>query len=246
MTIKTDDPLFPAVQNYIAKGQWNDDKAQTQVTSGGDVDNMVVDDTIKLEESKLIFIESLFKEEKDNEKVAQIILEGILRDVDILYKDTLDRFLDFVIFKVKTGVYYIPNLAYPTKKIADAEFEDRIIQLINFHLYPDIIFRLLKYFTRNVKDPDSNLYLANLITSEDIIKAIFNTFLMFKKDIFETDQSKRYINVKRIQQFPHTSDSRSSSPLDAACRFKYILEFIALKQSVEQVYTLDDLSLSRR
>ena len=202
-------------------------------------------DNFLLAESKYLYIESLFREEKDDKKVAGIILEGTLNDNDILRKDALDRFIDFVIFKVKTGAYYIENLAYPTKRIADEEFEYRIIQLINVHLYPEIVFRLLKIFTRNRKDPDSNLYIANLIKSEEIIETIFNTFLLFKKDIFENDKTKRSMNVKRIQQLPLTSDTKDSSPLDAACKLKYILEFIALKKEVEHIYTLDDISLSR-
>ena len=51
--------------------------------------------------------------------------------------------------------------------------------------------------------------------------------------------------MKRIQQFPFTVDSRASSPLDAVCRFKYILEFIAIKQNVEHIYTPDKIKLSK-
>ena len=156
----------------------------------------------------------------------------------------MDRFLDYIIAKVKTGSYYIPSLAYPTRRMSDKDLENKIIELINVHLNPEIIFPLLKYFARNVKDSDRNLYLAFLINSENIIKSIYDTFLLFKKDVFLTDPEKRVLNVKRIQQFPPTVDSGTSSPLDAICRFKYILEFIALKQKVEHIYKAEDIKLA--
>lgn len=196
------------------------------------------------EESQFVKIESLIKEEK-NEKIAELLLKGRDRDNDIQKKDYLDRFLDFVIFKLKTGNFHDINHAYPTKRIADNELEGKLIQLINYHLYPDIVTKILKCFTKNVNNSDTNLYLANLIKSDGIIKEIYNTFQLFKKDIFETDRMKRSQNVKNIQQFDLEADVQFSSPLDAACRFKYILEFIALNQNVMHIYTLNDISLSK-
>ena len=143
-----------------------------------------------------------------------------------------------------TGKAYILSAAYPTKRMEDEELEKKIVELINVHLYPDIVFKILKYLARNVHDADSNLYLAFLITSDEVIKSIYDTFSLFKKDIFEADRNKRTLNVKRIQQFPPATDHRFSSPLDAAARFKYVLEFIAMKQNVEHIYKKSDLSLT--
>lgn len=197
-----------------------------------------------LDISEIYIIDGMLREEKDLEEIAQKIFEGTFRAVDILKKDSIERFLDYVILKVRTGNYFIPNLAFPTKRIADPVLEKKIIKLINEHLYPDIIIRILKYFARNVHDSDTNLYLAYLIKSDDIIGAVFNTFKMFKKDIFEPDRKKKTLNVKRMQQFSPRTDEAISSPLDAACRFKYILEFIAFIQNVEHIYTIDMISLS--
>ncbi|MDY6967773.1 MAG: hypothetical protein SVR08_03825 [Spirochaetota bacterium] len=201
-------------------------------------------DVGELQRSSLLDIQALFKEEQDIENIANKILEGTYLDIDILRKDTLDRFLDFVIFMVKTGNTYVINQAYPTKRMADLELEEKIIQLINIHLYPDIILRILKYFTRNIYDSDTNLYLANLIQSDELINAILDTFQLFKKDILINDRDSRTLNVKRIQQFSLRADNIVSSPLDAACRLKYILEFIALKQNVNHLFTNDDITLS--
>lgn len=197
------------------------------------------------EKREVLAIETMLKEEKNLEKIAEKIIEGTFLAVDILKKDSIEKFLDFVLLKVKTGIHYIPSLAYPAKRIADSEMEEKIIELINVHLFPDIILPILKYFTRNVHNSDTNLHLAYLVTSEEIITSIYNTFLTFKKDIFEPDRRKKTLNVKRIQQFSPRSDDRFSSPLDAACRFKYILEFIALKQNVEHIYTPEMIMLSK-
>ena len=202
-------------------------------------------ESVELDKTDFLMIEKLIKEEKKLENVAELILEGSYQSVDIFKKDSIDRFLDYIITKVKTGSYYIPSLAFPTRRMNDKELEDKIIQLINVHLNPEIIFPLLKYFARNIKDSDKNLYLACLITSDEIINSIYETFLLFKKDIFSTDPEKRSLNVKRIQQFPFTVDSNASSPLDAVCRFKYILEFIAIIQKVEHIYTPDQIKLSK-
>ena len=61
---------------------------------------------------------------------------------------------------------------------------------------------------------------------------------------FEPDRNRRCLNVKRIQQFSPRSDDRLSSPLDAAARLKYVLEFILLKKNVSAVYTPEDLRLA--
>jgi hypothetical protein len=202
-------------------------------------------ESVQLGKADFLKIEKLIREEKNIEDVAELILEGSYKSVDIFRKDSIDRFLDFIVAKVKTGSYYIPSLAFPTRRMSDKDLEDKIIKLINIHLNPEIIFPLLKYFARNIKDSDKNLYLAYLITSDEIINSIYETFLLFKKDIFSPDPEKRALNVKRIQQFPPTVDTGASSPLDAICRFKYILEFIALKQNVEHIYTPDKIKLSK-
>jgi hypothetical protein len=201
---------------------------------------------IELDKADILKIEKLIREEKNLEGVAELILEGSYQSVDIFKKDSIDRFLDFIIAKVRTGSYYIPSLAFPTRRMSDQELEDKIIKLINVHLNPEIIFPILKYFARNIKDSDKNLYLAYLITSDNIISSIYETFLLFKKDIFSPDPEKRVLNVKRIQQFPPTVDTSASSPLDAVCRFKYILEFIAIKQKVEHIYTPEKIKLSNQ
>ena len=193
---------------------------------------------------KSINIYSMLKENAKLEDVANEILSDTFGEYDIFRKDIIDKFLDFVIMKVRTGKAYILNAAYPTKRMEDEELEKKIVELINVHLYPDIIFKILKYLARNVHDADSNLYLAYLITSDEIIKSIYDTFLLFKKDILEPDREKRTLNVKRIQQFPPATEHRFSSPLDATARFKYVLEFIALKQNVEHIYKNYELSLA--
>ena len=194
--------------------------------------------------NEMIEIEAMLREEKDLEEIAEKIIEGTFLAIDIQKKDSIEKFLDFVLLKIRTGIHYIPSLAYPSKRIADPELEEKIIELINVHLFPDIIIRLLKYFVRNIHDSDTNLYLAYLITSDEIITSIYNTFLTFKKDVFEPDRQKKTLNVKRMQQFSPRSDDRFSSPLDTACRFKYILEFIALVRNVDHIYTKEMISLS--
>jgi len=201
-------------------------------------------DSIVLERAEQLKIDAMIREEKDLQEVADVILEGTYKDIDIQKKDTLDHFLDYVISKVRTGSYYIPSLAFPTRRMSDMELEDKVIKLINIYLYPEIVLPILKYFARNVKDSDKNLYLAYLINSDGIIKSIYDTYVLFKKDIFITDRDKRTLNVKRIQQFPPTTENQLSSPLDAAGRFKYILEFIALKQKVDHIYTAEQIKLS--
>ncbi|MBN2041901.1 MAG: hypothetical protein JW864_17835 [Spirochaetes bacterium] len=201
-------------------------------------------DSIVLERAEQLKIDSMIRDEKDLQMIADVIIEGTYKDTDIQRKDTLDHFLDYVMSKVRTGSYYIPSLAYPTRRMADKELEDKVIKLINIHLYPEIVLPILKFFARNVKDSDKNLFLAYLINSDEIIKSIFDTFVLFKKDIFNPDKDKRTLNVKRIQQFPPTTENQLSSPLDAASRFKYILEFIALKQNVEHIYTPEQTKLS--
>ncbi len=238
--LKIDEGIDPEKVDSIEPESMEED-----VDSDGFIDPEKTAGTDELESSDVIAIETILREEKDLEKIADNIIEGTLQNVDILRKDTIERFLDFVILKVRTGVFYIPNLAFPTKRITDKEFEEKVVKLINNHLFPDIVLPILKYFARNIHDSDTNLYLAYLITSDEIINSIFNTFQLFKKDIFEPDKSKRTLNVKRVQQFSTRADDRFSSPLDAACRFKYILEFIAFKQNVEHIYNEEMISLAR-
>jgi hypothetical protein len=104
---------------------------------------------------------------------------------------------------------------------------------------------LLKFFMRNVHDSDTNLYIANLIYSEKIIRSIYDTYELFRKDIFKTDMDERALNVKRIQQYSPRSDNKLSSPLDAAARLKYILEFFLLKYDISHVYTREDIRFAR-
>jgi len=189
-------------------------------------------------------IEYLLRVDDDLEKISNIIMEGTYKDHDLMRKDSLDRFLDHVFFMIKTGYYYIINLAYPTKRMLNKQIEEKIIKLINIYLYPEIVYKLLKHFASNIHNSDTNLYLAYLIVSDEIIMSLYNTFLLFKKDIFEPDPDKRCINVKKIQQFSPRSDNKFSSPLDSACRFKYILEYIALKLNVEHLYSISDISLT--
>ncbi len=193
---------------------------------------------------KSLNLESLLREDKDPGLIAQDILEGEFSELDIHRKDYLDRFLDFIYFKVSTGIPYIIHDAYPSKRMHDKELESKIRELLNDHLYPDILFPLLKHFSRNMHNSDTNLYLANLVEADEIINTIYDTFVMFRNDSWILDPEKRTLNVKRIQQYLARSENQHSSPLDAACRFKYILEFIAIKQKVDHIYTMDQLKLS--
>ncbi len=196
-----------------------------------------------LEESRSINIANLLKE-RDLETIASVLLEDTFRDTDIMRKDSLDRFLDYAAFKAKTGIPHIPSLAYPSMRMIDTELEKKTIELVNEHLYPEIVLRILKYFTRNIHDTDANLHVAWLIRSDAIIRSIYETYSRFRRDIFETDPDKRSINVKRIMQASPRTDNSVASPLDAACRLKYVLEFIALKQNTEHIFTREDLPLS--
>ncbi len=193
--------------------------------------------------SVIIDYETLLKEH-DIEQVAEHILEASYGESDYMKKDTIDRFLDFAFFKAMTGYWDSPSDAFPCRRMSDRELESRIVEIINVHLYPEIVLKLLKFFTRNLHDPDSNLFIANMIQSREIIKAVYDTFVLFRKDVFEPDRNRRCLNVKRIQQFSPRSDDRLSSPLDAAARFKYVLEFILLKINVSAVYTPEDLRLA--
>ncbi len=177
------------------------------------------------------------------EMVSMKLLESTYGDIDFMKRDMVDKFLDFIYFKVQTGYYDIINMAYPTRRMNDKKIEEIVIEMINEHLYPEIILRLLKFFSRNIYDSDSNLYVANLIHSELIIQGIFETFKLFKKDIFIADMGQRSLNVKRVQQFSPRSDDVLSSPLDATCRLKYILAFFAFKFNVDHIYTEEDILL---
>lgn len=198
----------------------------------------------ELYKSQIVNFDDLLKND-DLAEVAGLLTEGALDMADFMRKDIIDRFLDFAFFKVQTGNVDLPSLAYPTKRMLDTVLEKKVIELINEHLYPEIIFRLLKFFTRNIHDADTNLYIANLIYSENIIKSIYDTYALFKKDIFNTDRDRRTLNVKRMQQYSPRSDNRMSSPLDAAARLKYILEFFLVKYRLTHLYTREDLLMSR-
>ncbi len=195
-------------------------------------------------ETQLIDFELLLKTD-DLESVAARIIESSYEEVDFMRMDTLDRLLDFIYFKVQTGYMYIPHMAYATKRMMDRELESKVIDLLNIHLYPEIVLKLLRFFTRNINNSDSNLFFACLIKSEEIVRSIYDTFLLFKKDIFITDPNKRVLNVKRIQQFSSKSEIKLSSPLDACARLKYILEFFIINQNVNSIYSREDLLLSR-
>jgi hypothetical protein len=189
-------------------------------------------------------IENILRSSIPLEDAADRILDTVLMENDIITKkDALDRFLDYVHFKARTGHDHIINLAYPTKRIDDAEIEGKIIKLVNIHLVPGIIFPLLKYFTRNVQNSDTNLYVAHILEKDEVIIPLYETYLMFKKDIFNPSRTARTKNVKSLQQHTASVDDRTASPLDAACRLKYILEYIALKQDVSHLFTKDDLQL---
>jgi hypothetical protein len=198
---------------------------------------------IILQESRFIDFEFLLKSE-NLDVVAEIILEGTYGEMDFMKKDIIDRFLDFIYFKTQTGYADIPHMVYPIKRMIDSELEKKIIVLINEYLYPEIVLHLIKFFSRNVHNPDSNLCLASFITSDEIVRSVFETFKLFKKDIFIADPDRRSLNVKRIQQFSPRSDNKLSSPLDQTAIYKYILEFIAIKKRVDHIYTREDLMLS--
>ncbi|HRZ28544.1 MAG TPA: hypothetical protein P5295_17170 [Spirochaetota bacterium] len=198
---------------------------------------------IILQESRFIDFEFLLKSE-NLDVVAEIILEGTYGEMDFMKKDIIDRFLDFIYFKTQTGFADIPHMVYPIKRMMDSELEKKITVLINEYLYPEIVLHLLKFFSRNIHNPDSNLCIANFITSDEIIRSVFETYRLFKKDVFIADPDRRALNVKRIQQFSPRSDNKLSSPLDQAAIYKYILEYLAIKNRVGHIYTPEDLLLS--
>jgi hypothetical protein len=203
-------------------------------------------DQFDSEESRraIINMHSLIKGDMPASRKASLILESAMNEINILQKDALDRFVEYAFFKAKTGYPYIINMAYPTKRIAEKDIEKNIIELLNIHLMPDIIFRILKFFARNARNSDTNLYLAQLIESEDMIRSIYDTFVLFRSDIAKLTADERAVNVKQIQQYISVSEDRFSSPLDAACRMKYILEFLAIKQNVAHIYTRKDLMMA--
>lgn len=193
-----------------------------------------------------VSIENILKSDMALEEAADRILDTVLMENDIVTKkDALDRFIDYVYFKSRTGHDHIVNLAYPSKRIADESIEKKASLLINVHLVPMIIFSLLKFFTRNVQSSDTNLYVAQLLESDEVIQPIYNTFVMFRNDIREKDPSARTKNVKQLQQYVSSAEDRFSSPLDAACRLKYILEYLAITRNVSHLYSLEDIRLSK-
>ncbi len=196
------------------------------------------------EKSQLINFEKIIKNER-LEDVAEKLVESTFAEQHFMRKDAIDRLLDFTFFRIQTGSFHVIHMAYPTKRMHDKELEAKIISLINEHLYPEIILRVLKFFSRNIHDSDTNLYIANLIESESIIRSVYETFKLFQKDIFIYSAEKKSLNVKMIQQFSPQSDVNLSLPLDACARFKYILEFFSIKQKVNHIYTPEDIIMFR-
>ncbi|MCL1833669.1 MAG: hypothetical protein FWG49_04120 [Leptospirales bacterium] len=201
-------------------------------------------ENIDPEKSQLINFEKIIKSE-NLEDVAEKLIESTFVEHHFMRKDAIDRLLDFTFSKVQTGSFYVIHMAYPTKRMYDKELEEKIIKLINEYLYPEIVLRVLKFFSRNIHNSDTNLYIANLIESESIIRSVYDTFKLFQKDIFIYNAEKKTLNVKMIQQLSAQSDIALSLPLDACTRFKYILEFFAVKQNMSHIYTQDDLLLAR-
>lgn len=199
-------------------------------------------ESVNPEKSQLINFEKIIKTEK-LEDVAEKLVESTFVEQHFMRKDAIDRLLDFTFFKIQTGSFHVIHMAYPTKRMHDKELEARIRSLINEHLYPEIVLRILKFFARNIHDSDTNLYIANLVESESIIRSVYDTFKLFQKDIFVYNPDKKSLNVKMIQQFSPQSDVSLSLPLDACARFKYILEYFYIKQKVSHIYTLDDIAM---
>lgn len=199
-------------------------------------------ESIDPNKSQLINFEKILRTEK-LELVAEKLVESTFVEQHFMRKDAIDRLLDFAYFKVQTGAYHVIHMAYPTKRMHDSEMESKIKTLINELLYPEIVLRVLKYFTRNIHESDTNLYIANLVESEEIIQSCYETFNLFKKDIFIYNTDQKSLNVKMIQQFSPQSDYRLSLPLDACARLKYVLEFFYIKQNVKHIYSLDDIKM---
>ncbi len=199
-------------------------------------------ENIVLTDLELIDFQSFLKS-GPLENIAEKILDSLYGDTDMMRRDLLDKFLEYIYKRCMTGYVDIPSMAYPTKRMMDKDLEIRVKSLINEHLYPDIVLRILKFFLRNVHEADSNLYLANLIESDEIITSILDTYRLLKKDIFKPDEDERTLNVKRIQQFFKHSENKLSSPLDACARLKYILEFFAIKKNVSHLYKSEDILL---
>ena len=177
-------------------------------------------------------------------EAAAIILESNPEEFDFKRRDLLDRFMDFVYFKAQTGYWEDFNDAYPTKRMNDKILEKKIIEILNEHLYPNIVFKILKFMTRNIYEPDTNLFIANLIYSKDIIRSIYETYILFKKDVYTNDKETRFLNVMKIQQFLVQPNKDLSSPLEAAARLKYVLEFLSLKNNLDDIFKKEDLLLS--
>ena len=192
--------------------------------------------------SQLINFDKIIKNEK-LEDVAEKLIESTFAEQHFMRKDAIDRLIDFTFFKVQTGSFHVLHMAYPTKRMHDLELESKIIRLFNELLYPEIVLRILKFFARNIHDSDSNLYIANLVESEAIIRSVYETFRLFQKDIFIYEPEKKSLNVKRIQQFSPQSDYNLSLPLDACARLKYILEFFQIRQDVSHIYKTDDIRM---
>lgn len=196
------------------------------------------------DQNSILDFDDLLKTKLSNQDIANVILNKSYDDEEIITRrDTLDRFLDFIYFKVKTGEPHIINLAYPSQRMADKDLENKIIDILNYRLMPDIIIKILRYFTINLKNSQTNLFLAYLIVDAGLIKPIYESFKTFKKDVFLDTVEARCRSVKNLQQHTQRTDPVFSNPLDSACRFKYILEYILLKQNIKNLYSADDLVL---
>jgi len=199
-------------------------------------------ESIDPNKSQLINFEKIILNEK-LELVAEKLVESTFVEQHFMRKDAIDRFLDFTYFKVQTGAHHIIHMAYPTKRMHNKELEAKIKLLINELLYPEIVLRVLKYFTRNIQEADTNLHIANLVDSEEIIQSVYETFNLFKKDIFVYNPEQKSLNVKMIQQFSPQSDYKLSLPLDACAKLKYVLEFFYIKHNIKHLYTMDDIRM---
>ena len=175
---------------------------------------------------------------------AAIILESSDEKINFMHKDIFDRFIEFIYFKAQTGYWEEFNDAYPTKRMNDKILEKKIAEMLNEHLYPNIVPRILKFMTRNLYEPDTNLFIANLIYSKDIIRSIYETYLLFKKDVYSNNKETRYLNILKIQQFAVQHNNDLSSPLDAATKLKYVLEFLSLKNDLDDIFKKEDILLS--
>ena len=99
-------------------------------------------DSINPEKSQLINFERIIKNER-LEDVAEKLVESTFVEQHFMRKDAIDRFLDFAFFRIQTGAFDVIHMAYPTKRMHDRDLETKIKSLLNEHLYPEIVLRIL-------------------------------------------------------------------------------------------------------